>query len=406
MGATDGSGSLGGLLLHYRLAAGLSQEELAERAGLSRRSISELERGARRAPYPATVRRLTEVLGLDAAERAAWLASLHAAAAGHARRAPEDRPPGAPATHPLGAQLPDPERACLAELVPPPTAGAAHAGGARRQGGLSVRATSDLERGLRRFPYGDTLQRLVNALGLIASDRALLEAAAVRLGLRQPTLPVGTVTFLFTDVEGSTAGWLRDRHAMGAALARHDVLIEQLVAEHGGHVVRPRGEGDSRFAVFARASDAVVAACAVQIALVHEPWDLSGPLRVRIAVHTGEADLRLGDYYGPAVNHCARLGAVAHGGQILISAVTADLVREALAPELTLRDLGEHQLQDLKQPERIWQVVHPHVPADFPPLTSQQAGLHNLRCQLTSFIGRTREAANIRQELAKRACGR
>jgi class 3 adenylate cyclase len=125
---------------------------------------------------------------------------------------------------------------------------------------------------------------------------------------------------------------------MGAALARHDALIERLVAEHDGQVVRPRGEGDSHFAVFARASDALAAACAAQIALVAEHWPLTEPLRVRMAVHTGEADLRLGDYYGPAVNHCARLRAVAHGGQVVVSAVTADLVREALPTEVSLRD--------------------------------------------------------------------
>jgi class 3 adenylate cyclase len=157
---------------------------------------------------------------------------------------------------------------------------------------------------------------------------------------------------------------------MGTALARHDALIERLVAEHMGHVVRPRGEGDSRFVVFARASDAVAAACAIQLAMVHEPWPEPAQLRVRIAVHTGESDLRLGDYYGPAVNHCARLRAVANGAQVLISAVTADLVREALPPAVVLLDLGLQQLKDLEQPEQVWQLIDPGLPADFPPLGS------------------------------------
>jgi class 3 adenylate cyclase len=104
-------------------------------------------------------------------------------------------------------------------------------------------------------------------------------------------LPTGTVTFLFTDVEGSTSAWLRQPRAMSAALARHDALLEQIVTQHTGQVVRPRGEGDSRFAVFARASDAVAAASATQIAFVQEPWELPEPLRVRMAVHTGEADV-------------------------------------------------------------------------------------------------------------------
>src|SRR5262249_28162384 len=155
--------------------------------------------------------------------------------------------------------------------------------------------------------------------------------------------------------EGSTRLWQHYHEAMRLALVRHDALIERAVAAHDGHLVRPRGEGDSRFAVFARASDAVSAACAMQVALSEESWDLPEPLRVRIGVHTGEADLQSGDYYGPAVNHCARLRAAAQGGQVLASAVTADVVREAPPADWGLRDLGEHHLKDLHGPERIWQ---------------------------------------------------
>src|ERR687885_2386729 len=128
-------------------------------------------------------------------------------------------------------------------------------------------------------------------------------------------LPTGTVTFLFSDVEESTKLWERHPDQMRVALARHDHLIESLVEQHQGVVVRPRGEGDSRFAVFPRASDAVAAAVAIQHALHYEPWPAETRLRVRMALHTGEADLRDGDYYGPAVNRCARLRAIAHGGQ-------------------------------------------------------------------------------------------
>src|SRR5918912_3914301 len=132
-------------------------------------------------------------------------------------------------------------------------------------------------------------------------------------------LPTGTVTFLFTDVEGSTKLWERHPDQMRVALARHDQLIEGLVTQHEGAVVRPRGEGDSRFAVFPRASDAVAAAAAIQQAVYEEPWPTESPLRVRMALHTGEADLREGDYYGSAVNRAARLRAIAHGGQTLLS---------------------------------------------------------------------------------------
>src|SRR5262249_33343213 len=126
-------------------------------------------------------------------------------------------------------------------------------------------------------------------------------------------LPSGTVTFLFTDIEGSAQLWEREPDAMRIALARHDALVGTLIAQHGGVVVKPRGEGDSHFCVFARATDAAAAAAALQGALAGEAWPTSHPLRVRLALHTGEADRREGDYYGPAVNRCARLRAVGHG---------------------------------------------------------------------------------------------
>ncbi|HEY8744987.1 MAG TPA: adenylate/guanylate cyclase domain-containing protein, partial [Chloroflexota bacterium] len=174
-----------------------------------------------------------------------------------------------------------------------------------------------------------------------------------------PDLPTGTVTFLFTDVEGSTRLWEQQPEAMRQALVRHDAIIDAEVDRHAGVVVRPRGEGDSRFAVFARASDAVAAAVAIQQALHGEAWPLPTPLRVRLALHTGEADLREGDYYGSAVNRCARLRAVAHGGQVLLSQTTFDLVRGALPPDTRLRDLEEHRLVGLTQPEHVYQLLHP-----------------------------------------------
>src|SRR5437867_13337163 len=149
-----------------------------------------------------------------------------------------------------------------------------------------------------------------------------------------PQLPTGTVTFLFTDVEGSTKLWERHPEQMRVALSRHDQLIESLVDQHQGVVVRPRGEGDSRFAVFPRASEAVAAAAAIQQALHEEPWPAETPIRVRMALHTGEADLREGDYYGSAVNRCARLRAIAHGGQTVLSLATQQLVRDGLPDDV------------------------------------------------------------------------
>ncbi len=181
-------------------------------------------------------------------------------------------------------------------------------------------------------------------------------------------LPTGTVTFFFTDVVGSTALWERAPSTMRSAMRRHDALIEAVVAEHGGTVVRPRGEGDSRFAVFGRATAAAAAAIAVVHALMREPWTTPEPIRVRLAIHTGEAELRDGDYYGSAVNRCARLRSLGHPGQMLLSWAAAELVRNAVPDGATLEDLGEHELRDLQRPERVFQLSHPSVPCDFPPL--------------------------------------
>jgi predicted ATPase/class 3 adenylate cyclase len=216
-----------------------------------------------------------------------------------------------------------------------------------------------------------------------------------------PDLPTGTVTFLLTDIEGSTALWERAPAAMQQAAARHDALIEAAVAEHDGVVVRPRGEGDSRFAVFARASDAVMAALALQWDLAAEPWPTSTPLRVRVALHSGEAELRDGDYYGTTVNRCARLRAEAHGGQVLLSQTTADLVRDVLPDHAGLQDLGEHRLHDLLRADRVYQLVQPRVPADFPPLRSLDRLLNNVPHHLTSFVGREQELVEVGHLLAR-----
>lgn len=208
-------------------------------------------------------------------------------------------------------------------------------------------------------------------------------------------LPTGTVTFVLTDVEGSSRLWETDPAAMRSALSRHDELIEETVAEHGGSVVKPRGEGDSRFAVFPRAADGAAAALAIQLRLAAERWGTSSAVRVRIALHTGEADLREADYYGTAVNRCARLRDVAHGGQVLLSEVTAELVAQGLPEGASLLDLGSHQLKDLSTPEHVFQLAHPDLPRLFPPLESLNARPNNLPARLTSFIGREKEIAEV-----------
>ncbi len=214
-------------------------------------------------------------------------------------------------------------------------------------------------------------------------------------------LPVGTVTFLFTDVEGSTRLWEQNPAAAPRVLARHDALVEQAVEGHAGVLVRPRGEGDSRFAVFPRATDAVAAARDLQLALAAEPWPTPAPLRVRMALHTGEADVRAGDYYGSEVNRCARLRALAYGGQVLLSQATYALVRDALPVGVEIRDLGEHRLKDLQRPEHIFQLVIANLPSDFPAVKSLDALPNNLPPQLTSFVGREPEMKAVKALLAR-----
>jgi predicted ATPase/class 3 adenylate cyclase/DNA-binding CsgD family transcriptional regulator len=213
-------------------------------------------------------------------------------------------------------------------------------------------------------------------------------------------LPTGTVTFLFTDIEGSSQLWNHHPDVMLHVMARHDELIERVVEQQDGIVVRPRGEGDSRFAVFARPKDAVIAAAAIQEHLYRENWTLPTRLVARIALHTGDADLQMGDYYGAAVNHCARLRGIANGGQILLSAATAQLMRDMLPANMALRDLGDHRLRDASQSERVFQLIQADVPPDSRPLTSLNILPNNLPIQMSSFIGRTREIAEAQYLLS------
>ncbi|HEY6042303.1 MAG TPA: adenylate/guanylate cyclase domain-containing protein, partial [Anaerolineae bacterium] len=208
--------------------------------------------------------------------------------------------------------------------------------------------------------------------------------------------PTGTVTFLFTDVEGSTRLWEQAPLAMRESLTRHDVLVEGSVTANEGRVVHPRGEGDSRFAVFGRATDAVAAARDLQQALFAEAWTTPRPVRVRIALHTGQAELRDDDYYGSDVNRCARLRAIASGGQTLMSQVTFDLIRDALPAQVTVRDLGEHRLKDLQRAEHVFELDVMGLPADFTPLQSIDAFPNNLPVQLSTFVGRDKELAEVK----------
>jgi predicted ATPase len=186
---------------------------------------------------------------------------------------------------------------------------------------------------------------------------------------------------------------------MRVALARHDALIRAAIVEHGGHVVKTMG--DAFHAAFSRATDALEAALDAQRRLQAEPWGEIGPLRVRMALHTGAAEERDGDYYGPALNRAARLLAAGHGGQALLSLATCELVRDALPTDVSVIDLGEHRLQDLIRPERVFQVTGPGLPTAFPPLRPLEARPHNLPVHPTALLGRDEAVSEVRALFAR-----
>ncbi len=207
-------------------------------------------------------------------------------------------------------------------------------------------------------------------------------------------LPSGAVTFLFTDIEGSTRLWEAHPDAMRAALLRHDSLLRSAIELHGGCIFKT--VGDAFCAAFASAARAVDAALAGQRGLRTEPWSDEAPIRVRMALYTGAAEERDGDYFGPAVNRVARLLGIAHGNQVVLAAATADVLAGCLPDDAGLQDLAAHRLRDLQEPLHVFQLLHPALPDEFPPLRSLQAFANNLPVQLSSFIGREQELSELR----------
>jgi predicted ATPase/class 3 adenylate cyclase len=210
-------------------------------------------------------------------------------------------------------------------------------------------------------------------------------------------MPSGTVTFLFTDIEGSTRLLGQFPHAYPAALVRHDTLLRQAIESHSGWVFET--VGDAFYAAFARPSDAVAAAIDAQRALLREQWGELEAIKARMGLHTGEVEVRGQHYFGTALYRCARLMAIGHGGQTLVSDATSQLVRDSLPTGASLQDEGTHRLKDLASPERVWQLIHPDLPAEFPPLRSLGGVPNNLPAQLTNFVGRERERAEVAQLL-------
>ena len=202
------------------------------------------------------------------------------------------------------------------------------------------------------------------------------------------------LTFLFTDIEASTRAWEYQPAVMSLALARHDELLQMAVKSAGGTVFKHTGDGVC--AAFPTASTGVAAALAAQQALLAEEWSEDRPLRVRMALHSGAVERRDADFFGPPLNRTARLLSTAHGGQVILSLVTAELVREALPDGVDLLDLGEHRLADLSRPERVFQLTHSDLPAAFPALRSLSTRRHNLPVAASSFIGREQELVAVR----------
>nr|WP_123025282.1 BTAD domain-containing putative transcriptional regulator [Mycolicibacterium stellerae] len=263
---------------------------------------------------------------------------------------------------------------------------------AGRQGealGAYQRARSLLAEELGVDP-GPDLRRLESAI--VAQDVSLELPVSHQL-----SAVTRAVTFLLTDIEGSTAAWEADADAMAAALARHDEIVEQVVTFRAGRLIKTRGEGDATFSVFDRPSGAAAAAIELQEAIRREPWPLADPMRIRVALHTGEVEFRDGDYFGRAVNRAARLRSLATGGQILCSGATAELVIDTLADDVVLADLGTRQLKNLARPEHVFELRieaeesrSPVVdsPVERPPLPAVLGGSG-------PFVGRGRELERL-----------
>ena len=264
--------------------------------------------------------------------------------------------------------------------------------GIRESGAVSYR-TFTTPRELERLLADDLAVLLSESFAGVAMSASTLAVSPAGTGEPADTdLPAGTVTFLLTDIEGSTRLWETVPDAMEVALERHNRLLAGVIDGHGGRVVTSRGEGDSFFAVFPSAVAAVEAAGACQLQLNAEAWPVEAPLRVRMGLHTGEARERAGDDVDHTpINRCARVKAAAHGGQVVLTKTTHDLVPGRLARGFGLKRLGEFRLRDLAEPERMYQLTHADLPAEFPPLRTLAVQTSNLPVQVNSFIGRERE---------------
>jgi len=283
------------------------------------------------------------------------------------------------------------------------------------QVGCSLAAIKKIESDERR-PSKQIAERIADSLGVPAGQREVfLEVAR---GLRpvdqlllahEPTvstpLPRGIVTFLFTDIEASTKLWESAPEQMRVALQRHHAILQEAIASKGGTVFQIIG--DAFCIAFPTAPSAISAAVTAQHALYQEPWDLPFPIRVRMGIHTGETERTStnspsGGYASnPTLNRVARILKAGHGGQVLLSHVTKQLIEDSLPANMGLRDMGEHHLKNLTRSEHLHQLNIAGLPSDFPPLNPLASHRHNLPVQLTSFIGREKEILEVIHLLEK-----
>jgi predicted ATPase/class 3 adenylate cyclase/DNA-binding CsgD family transcriptional regulator len=285
-----------------------------------------------------------------------------------------------------------------------------------KQVGCAVGTLKKLESDDRR-PSREMAERLADLLQIASEERvAFLKAARAELAadrldlvtvpLETPalvtlaSLPTGTLTFLFSDIQDSTRLWVAHPAGMRLALARHDALLREAIERHGGTVFKT--VGDAFHAAFGTATDALAATLDAQRALQRERWEqflgpdaAQSPIRVRMALHTGAAEVRDGDYFGHTLNRVARILVAGHGGQVLLSAASWELLRDHLPTDTTLRDLGAYWLKGLPRPERIYQLEAVNLLADFPPLVSLDRPTTNVPAQTTAFIGREREVGMV-----------
>ena len=303
------------LLRQYRRAAGLTQEELAERAGMSAHGISNLERGERQVPRRDTVDLLATALGLGASE----ITALETAA----------RP------------------ARFVESVSPTPVPIA--------------------------PFDTPLEALSSAV--------------------QPLAAGGIVSYLLAEVVDGAAQWERHPAEMRIAVRRFTEVLQEAVHAETGVLVGSTRMPDSACALFTRASQALAAACALQRALLDEQWPAPLSLRVRAAVHLGEPELVEGGHTGPVLHRCALLCAMGHGGQVLVSQAAVDVALPGISGEISLRALGSHRLGGLERPEAVYQVLHPALRADFPPLVDAAGA--TLPIPPSSFVGREEELRRL-----------